>query len=146
MLCLGKGGSGGRRPVPVGPRRAPTPPHRSLCFTRRRMPSLLEYLSYNCNFMGVLAGPLCSFKDYITFIEGRSYHATQSGDSGRQELHDARAEPSPNVRPQLACSPHRARASLGSGKDAHVLQFRIYPSTSLKSFFAREVASPCSQE
>ncbi|PNJ52203.1 MBOAT2 isoform 9, partial [Pongo abelii] len=31
----------------------------------RRMPSLLEYLSYNCNFMGILAGPLCSYKDYI---------------------------------------------------------------------------------
>lgn len=80
---------------------APAAPHESLCFTRRRRPSLLEYLSYNCNFMGVLAGPLCSYKDYITFIEGRSYHAaTPPGDNGREDRHDGRTEPSPNVRPR----------------------------------------------
>uniref|UniRef100_A0A3Q4GQH4 Membrane bound O-acyltransferase domain containing 2b n=1 Tax=Neolamprologus brichardi TaxID=32507 RepID=A0A3Q4GQH4_NEOBR len=38
------------------------------CFLR--MPSLLEYFSYNCNFMGILAGPTCSYNDYIGFIEG----------------------------------------------------------------------------
>ncbi|XP_016054661.1 PREDICTED: lysophospholipid acyltransferase 2 isoform X2 [Miniopterus natalensis] len=72
-----------------------TPSQRDLAV--RRMPSLLEYLSYNCNFMGILAGPLCSYKDYITFIEGRSYHGTQSGGSGRGEPHCERAEPSPNA-------------------------------------------------
>uniref|UniRef100_UPI00398EC7D3 lysophospholipid acyltransferase 2-like isoform X3 n=1 Tax=Pristiophorus japonicus TaxID=55135 RepID=UPI00398EC7D3 len=39
----------------------------------RRIPSLLEYLSYSLNFMGILAGPLSSFNDYITFIEGRNF-------------------------------------------------------------------------
>ncbi|XP_072357154.1 lysophospholipid acyltransferase 2-like [Scyliorhinus torazame] len=39
----------------------------------RRIPSLLEYLSYNLNFMGILAGPLHSFNDYISFIEGRNF-------------------------------------------------------------------------
>ncbi|XP_007969733.2 lysophospholipid acyltransferase 2 isoform X3 [Chlorocebus sabaeus] len=63
----------------------------------RRMPSLLEYLSYNCNFMGILAGPLCSYKDYITFIEGRSYHMTQSGENGKEETQYERTEPSPNT-------------------------------------------------
>ncbi|XP_002812355.5 lysophospholipid acyltransferase 2 isoform X1 [Pongo abelii] len=63
----------------------------------RRMPSLLEYLSYNCNFMGILAGPLCSYKDYITFIEGRSYHITQSGENGKEETQYERTEPSPNA-------------------------------------------------
>ncbi|KAM5251462.1 lysophospholipid acyltransferase 2 isoform 1-T1 [Hipposideros larvatus] len=72
-----------------------TPSQRDLAV--RRMPSLLEYLSYNCNFMGILAGPLCSYKDYITFIEGRSYQMTQAGASGREELHCERAEPSPNT-------------------------------------------------
>lgn len=67
-------------------------------FYCRRMPSLLEYLSYNCNFMGILAGPLCSYKDYITFIEGRSYHMTQSGGNGKEEILYERTEPSPNVR------------------------------------------------
>lgn len=61
------------------------------------MPSLLEYLSYNCNFMGILAGPLCSYKDYIIFIEGRSFHVAQSDKNGKEEPHRARAEPSPSV-------------------------------------------------
>lgn len=95
--------SGERGRIPVGPRLT-----LAVC-TRRRRPSLLEYLSYNCNFMGVLAGPLCSYKDYITFIEGRSFHAAQSGDSGKEEPHGERAEPSPNVRPRLVRSLPRAR-------------------------------------
>ncbi|KAF5917284.1 hypothetical protein HPG69_008356, partial [Diceros bicornis minor] len=72
-----------------------TPSQRGLAV--RRMPSLLEYLSYNCNFMGILAGPLCSYKDYITFIEGRSYHMTKSGENGREEIQYERTEPSPNI-------------------------------------------------
>lgn len=72
-----------------------TPSQRSLAV--RRMPSLLEYLSYTCNFMGILAGPLCSYKDYITFIEGRSYHAAQSGESGKEGIQGERTEPSPNA-------------------------------------------------
>nr|XP_045379331.1 lysophospholipid acyltransferase 2 isoform X5 [Camelus bactrianus]XP_045379332.1 lysophospholipid acyltransferase 2 isoform X5 [Camelus bactrianus]XP_045379333.1 lysophospholipid acyltransferase 2 isoform X5 [Camelus bactrianus] len=72
-----------------------TPSQRGLAV--RRMPSLLEYLSYNCNFMGILAGPLCSYKDYITFIEGRSYHVAQSGENGKEEMQCERAEPSPNM-------------------------------------------------
>lgn len=43
----------------------------------RRIPSLLEYVSYNLNFMGILAGPLSSFNDYISFIEGRNFEAGQ---------------------------------------------------------------------
>ncbi|XP_054425861.1 lysophospholipid acyltransferase 2 isoform X2 [Pteronotus mesoamericanus] len=72
-----------------------TPSQRYLAV--RRMPSLLEYLSYNCNFMGILAGPLCSYKDYITFIEGRSYHVVQLGENGKEAPHRARAEPSPRA-------------------------------------------------
>ncbi|XP_045045518.2 lysophospholipid acyltransferase 2 isoform X3 [Desmodus rotundus] len=71
-----------------------TPSQRYLAV--RRMPSLLEYLSYNCNFMGILAGPLCSYKDYIIFIEGRSFHVAQSDKNGKEEPHRARAEPSPS--------------------------------------------------
>ncbi|KAM9201537.1 lysophospholipid acyltransferase 2 isoform 2-T2 [Dugong dugon] len=72
-----------------------TPSQRGLAV--RRMPSLLEYLSYNCNFMGILAGPLCSYKDYITFIEGRSYHMTQSDEGGKEEIQYEKTEPSPNI-------------------------------------------------
>ncbi|XP_058524286.1 lysophospholipid acyltransferase 2 isoform X1 [Ochotona princeps] len=72
-----------------------TPSQRGLAV--RRMPSLLEYLSYNCNFMGILAGPLCSYKDYITFIEGRSYQVVQPGENGKAQGQCERTEPSPNV-------------------------------------------------
>ncbi|XP_014445267.1 lysophospholipid acyltransferase 2 [Tupaia chinensis] len=72
-----------------------TPSQRGLAV--RRMPSLLEYLSYNCNFMGILAGPLCSYKDYITFIEGRSYHVTQPDENGKEDVQCERTEPSPNI-------------------------------------------------
>nr|XP_003219829.1 PREDICTED: lysophospholipid acyltransferase 1 [Anolis carolinensis] len=34
-------------------------------------PSLLEYLSYQLNFLSILAGPCSNYKDYIAFIEGR---------------------------------------------------------------------------
>lgn len=64
----------------------------------RRMPSLLEYLSYNCNFMGILAGPLCSYKDYINFIEGRSYQLQQSEANGKEDAKYEQTDPSPNVR------------------------------------------------
>ncbi|XP_063298257.1 lysophospholipid acyltransferase 2 [Pelobates fuscus] len=72
-----------------------TPSQRSLAV--RRMPSPLEYLSYNCNFMGILAGPLCSYKDYITFIEGRSYQLKQSEVNGKEDTNYERKEPSPNT-------------------------------------------------
>uniref|UniRef100_G3PKX2 Membrane bound O-acyltransferase domain containing 2b n=1 Tax=Gasterosteus aculeatus aculeatus TaxID=481459 RepID=G3PKX2_GASAC len=61
------------------------------------MPSLLEYFSYNCNFMGILAGPTSSYNDYIAFIEGDPCrHRNQGGDrksSGRLR----KSEPSPNT-------------------------------------------------
>ncbi|XP_069462107.1 lysophospholipid acyltransferase 2 [Ambystoma mexicanum] len=63
----------------------------------RRMPSLLEYLSYNCNFMGILAGPLCSYKDYITFIEGRSFQVKVSEANGKEDIKYEQIEPSPNA-------------------------------------------------
>ncbi|KAJ8290522.1 hypothetical protein GJAV_G00013990, partial [Gymnothorax javanicus] len=50
----------------------------------RRMPSLLEYLSYNCNFMGILAGPTCSYNDYIAFIEGTAYHQKRFKSNGKE--------------------------------------------------------------
>uniref|UniRef100_A0A8C6QIY1 Membrane bound O-acyltransferase domain containing 2 n=1 Tax=Nannospalax galili TaxID=1026970 RepID=A0A8C6QIY1_NANGA len=72
-----------------------TPSQRGLAV--RRMPSLLEYVSYTCNFMGILAGPLCSYKDYITFIEGRPSHMTQSSENGKEEIQHERTDPSPNA-------------------------------------------------
>ncbi|XP_023680630.1 lysophospholipid acyltransferase 2b isoform X1 [Paramormyrops kingsleyae] len=63
----------------------------------RRMPSLLEYLSYNCNFMGILAGPTCSYNDYIAFIEGRSYHAKHLQNNGKVNGTHKQSDPSPKV-------------------------------------------------
>lgn len=65
------------------------------------MPSLLEYLSYNCNFMGILAGPTCSYNDYIAFIEGRSYHAKHLQNNGKVNGTHKQSDPSPKVSPPL---------------------------------------------
>uniref|UniRef100_A0A8C7ZFK9 Membrane bound O-acyltransferase domain containing 2a n=1 Tax=Oryzias sinensis TaxID=183150 RepID=A0A8C7ZFK9_9TELE len=61
-----------------------------------RMPSLLEYLSYNCNFMGILAGPTCSYRDYMAFIEGTCYQARhQENANGKENGKFKQSEPSP---------------------------------------------------
>uniref|UniRef100_A0AAQ5Y2L8 Membrane bound O-acyltransferase domain containing 2a n=1 Tax=Amphiprion ocellaris TaxID=80972 RepID=A0AAQ5Y2L8_AMPOC len=63
----------------------------------RRMPSLLEYFSYNCNFMGILAGPTCSYNDYIAFIEGDPRrHRDQEADR-KSTCKLRQSEPSPNM-------------------------------------------------
>ncbi|XP_069028615.1 lysophospholipid acyltransferase 2b isoform X2 [Embiotoca jacksoni] len=63
----------------------------------RRMPSLLEYFSYNCNFLGILAGPTCSYNDYIAFIEGDPRrHRDQEADR-KSNGKPRQSEPSPNV-------------------------------------------------
>ncbi|KAF3844913.1 hypothetical protein F7725_008076, partial [Dissostichus mawsoni] len=62
----------------------------------RRMPSLLEYLSYNCNFMGILAGPACSYNDYMAFIEGTCYQPRhQENANGKENGKYKQTEPSP---------------------------------------------------
>uniref|UniRef100_UPI00398F56E2 lysophospholipid acyltransferase 2-like isoform X4 n=1 Tax=Pristiophorus japonicus TaxID=55135 RepID=UPI00398F56E2 len=70
-----------------------TPVQKSLAV--RTMPSLLEYLSYNCNFMGILAGPLYTYKDYIAFIEGRTLHVKCAEVNGKGNGRCGKSEPSP---------------------------------------------------
>ena len=42
-----------------------------MCFFDRRVPSLLEYFGYLLNHSTLLVGPVCTFNDYMDFIEGR---------------------------------------------------------------------------
>lgn len=99
VSCFGNGsGSEHRTAVPVACPWKRLSHLTSVSSRYRRMPSLLEYVSYTCNFMGILAGPLCSYKDYITFIEGRPSHMSQASENGKEEQHHERADPSPNVR------------------------------------------------
>lgn len=42
----------------------------SICFDRR-IPSLLEYFGYMFHHSTLLAGPVCTFNDFMDFIEGR---------------------------------------------------------------------------
>ncbi|KAG7474074.1 hypothetical protein JOB18_001900 [Solea senegalensis] len=61
-------------------------------------PSLIEYLSYNLNFLSVLVGPCSNYKDYIDFIEGR--HISQRlqqhvGICNGQNGYDKTPDPSP---------------------------------------------------
>lgn len=66
--------------------------------SHRRMPSLLEYLSYNCNFMGILAGPTCSYNNYVAFIEGTCYQPRhQENANGKENGKCKQSEPSPKV-------------------------------------------------
>lgn len=61
------------------------------------MPSLLEYFSYNCNFMGILAGPTCSYNDYIAFIEGTPYRHRDLEPKGKVNGKSRLNDPSPNT-------------------------------------------------
>uniref|UniRef100_A0A8C5EA46 Membrane bound O-acyltransferase domain containing 2a n=1 Tax=Gouania willdenowi TaxID=441366 RepID=A0A8C5EA46_GOUWI len=71
-----------------------TPSQKYLAISR--MPSLLEYLSYNCNFMGILAGPTCSYNDYMAFIEGTGYRPRhQENANGKENGKYRQSEPSP---------------------------------------------------
>eukprot|EP00731_Ephydatia_muelleri_P010967 Em0005g1553a len=46
------------------------------------VPSLLEYWSYNYNFHTFLAGPTCTLKEYLNFVDGSNFKTTptQNGD------------------------------------------------------------------
>lgn len=73
-------------------------PSYSLCSEK---PSLIEYLSYNLNFLSVLVGPCSNYKDYKDFIEGthisrklRQHSVMCNGHNG----FDKTLDPSPLVR------------------------------------------------
>lgn len=61
------------------------------------MPSLLEYLSYNCNFMSILAGPTCSYNDYVAFVEGTAYQPKHLESNGKENGKYKQTEPSPKA-------------------------------------------------
>ncbi|XP_053100844.1 lysophospholipid acyltransferase 1 isoform X2 [Hemicordylus capensis] len=58
-------------------------------------PSLLEYLSYQLNFMSIIAGPCSNYKDYIAFIEGRHVQMKLLEVNWKQRGHDRLPDPSP---------------------------------------------------
>lgn len=41
------------------------------------LPSLLEYFSYNFNFLTILAGPTSTYKEYDDFITGRNMQVSK---------------------------------------------------------------------
>ncbi|XP_075868624.1 lysophospholipid acyltransferase 1 isoform X2 [Nelusetta ayraudi] len=73
-------------------------------------PSLIEYLSYNLNFLSILVGPCSNFKDYKDFIEGRHISGRLRQHSAKCNGHngcDRTLEPSPVeavCRKLLVCS------------------------------------------
>uniref|UniRef100_A0A8C4F8N8 Membrane bound O-acyltransferase domain containing 1 n=1 Tax=Dicentrarchus labrax TaxID=13489 RepID=A0A8C4F8N8_DICLA len=63
-----------------------------------RMPSLIEYLSYNLNFLSILVGPCTNYKDYTDFIEGQHISRRlrqHSGTCNGQNGYDKTPDPSP---------------------------------------------------
>ncbi|KAG8010218.1 Lysophospholipid acyltransferase 1 [Nibea albiflora] len=85
-----------------------TPEQRLLAINVR--PSLIEYLSYNLNFLSILVGPCSNYTDYIDFIEGRHISKRlrqHSGTCNGQNGYDKTPEPSPMnavCRKLLVCS------------------------------------------
>lgn len=58
-----------------------------------KLPSFLEFFSYIFSFHGILLGPMCFYRDYAVFVEGKQYISrNESNDSVNVEK-----EPSPNV-------------------------------------------------
>ncbi|CAD5114738.1 DgyrCDS3779 [Dimorphilus gyrociliatus] len=57
-----------------------------------KLPSFLEFFSYIFSFHGILLGPMCFYRDYAVFVEGKQYtQKTESSDVIKIEK-----EPSPN--------------------------------------------------
>ena len=44
----------------------------------RRVPSVPEYFAYLFHYSMLFAGPVCTFKDYMDFIEGKDIAAHQT--------------------------------------------------------------------
>lgn len=68
-------------------------------FAVRSRPSLIQYLSYNLNFLSVLVGPCSTYQDYAEFIEGRHIHSRLKpplGTSHGQNGYDGPPEPEPS--------------------------------------------------
>lgn len=66
-------------------------------------PSLLQYLSYNLNFLSILVGPCSNYQDYLDFIEGRHISrrlGRRSAACNGQNGHSKMPDPSPLVRPK----------------------------------------------
>ncbi|XP_012678583.2 lysophospholipid acyltransferase 2 [Clupea harengus] len=87
----------------------------------RKMPSLLEYLSYNCNFMSILAGPTCSYNDYVAFVEGTAYQPKHLESNGKENGKYKQTEPSPRhdvIRKLATCG-----VSLG----VYLAVLRVFP-------------------
>nr|XP_057909593.1 lysophospholipid acyltransferase 1 [Doryrhamphus excisus] len=57
-------------------------------------PSLVEYLSYNLNFLSVLVGPCSNYDDYIHFIHGR-HISSRLGQHGPRNGYHRVPDPSP---------------------------------------------------
>ncbi|XP_076008707.1 lysophospholipid acyltransferase 1 [Genypterus blacodes] len=65
----------------------------------RQRPTLIEYLSYNLNFLSILVGPCSNYRDYVDFIEGRHIRRrlrlAHSGACNGQNGYDMLPDPSP---------------------------------------------------
>lgn len=58
-----------------------------------RLPSFLEFFSYIFSFHGILLGPMCFYRDYAIFVEGKQYTTTNKSN----DVTNIEKEPSPNV-------------------------------------------------
>uniref|UniRef100_A0A0B6ZL08 Uncharacterized protein n=1 Tax=Arion vulgaris TaxID=1028688 RepID=A0A0B6ZL08_9EUPU len=55
----------------------------------RKLPNILEYLSFMFYFHGIMVGPLAFYNDYIAFIDGTSFSKPGSTNVGSSRRHPA---------------------------------------------------------
>ncbi|BFZ11254.1 hypothetical protein BsWGS_14293 [Bradybaena similaris] len=55
----------------------------------RKLPTILEYMSYMFYFHGILVGPLTFYNDYIAFIDGTNFSKPGSSHNGNSRRHPA---------------------------------------------------------
>jgi lysophospholipid acyltransferase 1/2 len=88
-------------------------------FPCSQRPALVEYLSYNLNFLSVLVGPCSNYQDYVDFIEGRHIHRRlrqQAEGAGNGHLNGSDQSPdlSPLVRTTALWRPVNSHFELKS--------------------------------
>ena len=48
----------------------------------RRVPTVLEYFAYLFHYSMLFAGPVCTFKEYMDFIEGKDIAVHKDSQTG----------------------------------------------------------------
>ncbi|KAG9339354.1 hypothetical protein JZ751_023746 [Albula glossodonta] len=118
----------------------------------RTRPSLLQYLSYQLNFLSVLVGPCSDYRDYLQFIAGTHIQSRQAESGRRTGGAGWGAEPSP-----VGAVTHKLGICaiclflfmtltksfpIAYNTDAHFISHASFPMRLIYAFFSIQAARP----